>query len=69
MSFRMKPWVCSLAVRSESGAEPAADEDEHPNKANYPNNKGDVEVICHVPRHTSGSVLQRASTDSVVLGE
>ena len=40
------------------------------NKANYPNNKGDVEVICHVPRHTSaGCVQQRASTDSVVLGE
>ena len=66
----MKQWVCcSLAVGSESGAQSAADEDKHPNKANYPNNKRDVEVICHSPRHSLGCIKQWASTDSVILCE
>ena len=67
MSFRMKQWVCSLC--SVGGAHSAADEDKHPNKANNPNNKGDIEVISHCPRHACGSVGQRASTDSVILCE
>ena len=64
----MKQWVCSLTtIWSEGGAHSAADEDKHPNKASNPNNKGDVEVICHSPRHTSSCVKQRACTDSVSL--
>ena len=61
----MKPWDCSLV--SEGGAHSAADEDKHPNEANDPNNKGDIEVVCHSPRHGSGGCKERATADSVIL--
>ena len=67
MSFRMKPWDCSLV--SEGGAHSAADEDKHPNEAEDPNNKGDIEVVCHMPRHALGGISERARADSIILCE
>ena len=64
----MKPWECSL-LWSEGGAHSAAEEDKHPNEANDPNNKGDIEVICHVPRHAFSGIEERTSTDSIILCE
>ena len=59
---------CSL-LGSEGGAQSAAEEDKHPDEAEDPNDKRDVEVVCHGPGQAYGGRIQRACADSVPFCE
>merc|ERR1739844_446424 len=60
---------CSFFIRPEGGAHSAADEDKHPDEAEDPNNKRNVEVIGHSPGHASCRRCKRAGAHSIILCE
>ena len=57
----------SIFIRSEGRAHSTADEDEHPNEADDPNDEGDVEVIGHGPQQWLGCRLERTGANGIGL--